>query len=181
MTTIISDLRNGDVYTDSRGTYVSTYGFFKKKEKIHSHVKSMKVFKLKGLLCAKVGNEIGSDAVINQIKKGTYQDLLGSSYKVLKDHAGGIVITRKGYCILLKVDDNGKFTRKVYYGTETIKTFGSGLSAAVLRNIGRNLKSLSLLDRDILIKIMKYNSLFDKYSDDEIVYSNQTLEHWVYK
>lgn len=181
MTTIISDLRHGDVYTDSRGTYVTTYGFFKKKEKIHSHVKSMKIFQTKGLLCARVGNEIGIDAVIKQINRGTYQEVLGKTYKVLKDHAGGVVITRKGYCILLRVNSEGKFTKKVYFGTESIKIFGSGCAAAILRNIGRNLKLTTNLDREVMLKIMKYNSLFDKYSDDEVVYSNQSLEHWVYK
>lgn len=181
MTTIIADLRDGSVYTDSRGTYISTYGIFKKKEKIHGHVKSMKVFKLNGLLCAKVGNEIGTDAVINQVKKGTYQDFLGASFKVLEDHAGGVVIIRKGYCIFLRVNSEGRFTRRVYFGTDTIKTFGSGCRSAILRNIGRNLKLTTNLDKEVMLRIMKYNSLFDKYSDDEIVYSNQTLEHWVYK
>ena len=34
MTTVVSDLRDGSVYADSRGTYITTYGFFKKKEKL---------------------------------------------------------------------------------------------------------------------------------------------------
>ena len=141
----------------------------------------MKLFKVKGLLCAKVGNMIGTESVIKQIKDGTYQNKLGKSFKVLENHTGGVVITRKGYCIFLKVDNKGVFRRKVYFGSDRIQIFGSGRTSAILRNLTNSFESKDLLVKDVIVRVMKFNSLFDKYSDDEIVYSNQTLEHWVYK
>lgn len=181
MTTIVADLRDGSIYTDSRATYTSIRWTWKgRKKKIVGFEKSMKVFNLKGLLCARVGDVRGSNAIISLLEKKTYHENHKRVWKTLEGHSGGVVIVRPGYCIHLRVDDCGTMCRKVFFGNTNIRAFGSGCGAAILRNIGRNVKSNSILTKPVLLKIMKYNSLFDVYSDDEVVYSNQTLDYFVY-
>ena len=122
MTTIVADLRDGSIYTDSRATYTSIRWTWKgRKKKIVGFEKSMKVFNLKGLLCARVGDVRGSNAIVSLLEKKTYHENHKRVWKTLEGHSGGVVIVRPGYCIHLRVDDCGTMCRKVFFGNTNIR------------------------------------------------------------
>ena len=86
MTTIVADLRDGSIYTDSRATYTSIRWTWKgRKKKIVGFEKSMKVFNLKGLLCASVGDVRGSNAILVFSRKRLIMRTIREYGRPLKD------------------------------------------------------------------------------------------------
>lgn len=170
MTTIYANIYTGEVYADSRCTITRSDRrvIFKKKEQWFD--KSMKIYQIRGMVCAIFGTAHVSQWILDRIQEKTINQFFNTCLSKDK-HEGNVVIVKKGYAVVYAVDKKGYLRKQVLLGIGWI-TAGSGSLAPILRNLdwGRISK---IKDPLTIARVLKYNSLFDKYSDADVVYAHQ--------
>lgn len=168
MTTLLANLRTGKLYADSRGTIIKKLIFLTQSKILsESFIYSNKLFSVKGLGVGWVGSSDVSKLLTEAFKIGTINSLVSTKIECATKHnQGGIRLVRKGLFISFHTDKKGILRREVLLGTGFVRT-GSGSNTCILRNSKLN----SLASNQIIIKVLRYSSLFDKYSDDKIVYN----------
>lgn len=168
MTTLYANLRTGKLYADSRGTVTKKSTLFQSKVLSEDFVHSDKLFSIKGLGVGWVGASDVSKLLTKAFKKGTINSLVGTKIKCATQHNnGGIRIVRKGMFISFHTDKKGILRREVFLRDRGTARTGSGSETCIMRN--NRLDSFS--SNQIVVKVLRYSSLFDRYSDDKIVYN----------
>lgn len=169
MTTLYANLRTGKLYADSRGTVIKMVTFLTQSKVLSERfIQSCKLFSIKGLGVGWVGSSDVSEMLTEAFKKGTINSLVGTKIKCATKHnEGGIRLVRKGMFISFHTDKKGILRREVFLRDRGTARTGSGSGTCIMRN--NKLDSFS--SHQIIVKVLRYSSLFDKYSDDKIVYN----------
>lgn len=172
MTTLFANLKDGILYADSRCShYESTWlGFGKDKLIAFSTVDKISI--IKNLTYGMVGNLRNSEVVLKLVKTGSLsyhiQNKTRWKHSVCKGEKGGILIPRKGYAIFLYVDVDQIAKRQVVFSPEGWVAMGSGASKGILRNLRGKVGCNFHFEQGQVNKVLRYNSLFDRFSDDNI-------------
>jgi len=162
MTTIFINVPKGKIFVDSQTTE-SSNSFFG-KEKIIGITKNIKATSWNGYGIVVVGNVLAS----RWLKSCLYQNKNPKDVEIpsyLKKIQGGIILVRPGYCIHLCIE-KGQVESTTAVATWVLA--GSGAEAGICKCRSKIQEFLRLTD-DQVKKCLTYNSLFDKYSDDEIM------------
>lgn len=169
MTTVYVNLIKGVVYTDSRKTSTQSYDFtlfgfkfVKSEEKILGFSLSRKVYPIHNCAVVTVG-----DVEVSEHLKSLFLEGFNPANHVvpetLKGLIGKILIVRPGYTISITIK-NGVIERKTFISDNL--TTGSGSEVGFLSSAQGYLWTLT---KEQVIKVLRLNSLFDTYSDDNIV------------
>lgn len=171
MTTVYINIIKGTVYTDSRCTTtisksltVSLFGvgFTREKLEVVGHKESRKIYAMHNCAVATVGDVLVSDHLMGLFEEG-FNPADHVVPETLKECDGRILIVRPGYTICIHLC-KGKLKRRTIIADNM--TAGSGIERGFLKQAQNYLWALS---KEQIIKVLKLSSLFDVYSDDNIV------------
>ncbi len=167
MTTVYINIIKGVAYSDSRRTTTREYssGFFlkKSKRKILKFGKGKKIFTAQnsGVVCT--GEVCVSLYFKNLFEKGQNPTNFPLPEEFNKS-IGSIKIFRPGYVISISTNNDGKVTKRTIINDNMI--CGSGGDCKLLLRAQGHLWRLT---KEQIEKVLHLNSLFDVYSDDNIV------------
>lgn len=168
MTTIFAHLPTGTLYADTCQTITF-------KDKMLYQQQALKITRVKGEIVALFGRVTTSKLIINLIELGMLGVKMNKNkYAVPRKSSGGIIIIRKGYAIVLRINDKRVLSRELILGQWV--ALGSGSDTKLFRQAmhkhSKTAKKL-LAQVEVVNKVLRYNSLFDKYSNDKVTYAQE--------
>lgn len=172
MTTIYVNITKGTVYSDSRCTtervnteLLTFMNFCLKKtttKKIVSFQKTKKIYAINGSAVVTVGDTEVSDH-LKALFEGGKNPCKHTIPGCFKEKDGKVLIVRPGYVISIRIKD-GQWERNVYFADNL--TSGSGAGRGFLKHAQHYLWQYT---EEQIFKVLRLSSLFDVYSDDNIV------------
>lgn len=167
MTTIFAHLPTGTLYADT----CQTVSF---RNKVLYQQQALKITHVKGEIVALFGALSTSEKIIDFLQRGEISCQIGKKQRYCKNNAGGVVLIRRGYAIVLTIGENKKLHSNIYIGGWI--AVGSGSDTKLFRQAmhkhSKATKKL-LAQVEVVNKVLRYNSLFDKYSNDKVTYAQE--------